>query len=266
MPPVFGPVSPSPTRLKSCAGASATARVAVADREDRDLRAGHALLDDHRAARVAERRAGELGPHVGLGLGEVVGDEHALPGGQAVGLDDPRWRQAAEERRRPVRRRQRCRAARWGRRPRGPAPSCRPSTPRPGRRRPPGRRRASPPPAGGRRARRPAAAPVRSRTGPRRAPPAAWPPSRGCQGSPASRRPLPCATARGPGTPPAPRIPPPRRARSPSCRKPEPSDERVTGARRQASDDAESCTYWSRPGPTPRRRIGTPTSRSRKAT
>ena len=26
MPPVFGPVSPSPTRLKSCAGASATAR------------------------------------------------------------------------------------------------------------------------------------------------------------------------------------------------------------------------------------------------
>ena len=27
MPPVLGPVSPSPTRLKSCAGASATARV-----------------------------------------------------------------------------------------------------------------------------------------------------------------------------------------------------------------------------------------------
>ena len=101
MPPVFGPVSPSPTRLKSCAGASGTARVAVADREHRQLGAGHALLDDDRATRVAERLARQLGPHVGLGLGEVDSVTRTpLPGGQAVGLDDVRRRPASRGRRR----------------------------------------------------------------------------------------------------------------------------------------------------------------------
>ena len=68
MPPVFGPASPSPTRLKSWAGAGRTASVAVAHREHRQLRPGHALLDHDRAAGVAERGARQLGPHVGLGL------------------------------------------------------------------------------------------------------------------------------------------------------------------------------------------------------
>ena len=97
MPPVLGPASPSPTRLKSWAGARATARVAVAHGQDRQLRAGHALLDDDGAAGVAEARAGELRLHVVLGLDERVADEHALAGGEAVGLHDPRPRQRPQE-------------------------------------------------------------------------------------------------------------------------------------------------------------------------
>ena len=70
MPPVFGPASPSPTRLKSWAGARATAALAVAHGEHRQLGAGHALLDHDGAAGVAEAGAGQLRPHVVLGLDE----------------------------------------------------------------------------------------------------------------------------------------------------------------------------------------------------
>ena len=57
MPPVFGPVSPSPTRLWSCAEPSSTACVAVAQREKRDFLADQAFLDHHGGARFAERAA-----------------------------------------------------------------------------------------------------------------------------------------------------------------------------------------------------------------
>ena len=97
MPPVLGPASPSSARLKSCAGARATAR-----------RPSHTASTDSsgptmpssittRAAGVAEAGAGELGPHVVLGVDEVVGDQHALAGGEAVGLDHPRRRQRPQE-------------------------------------------------------------------------------------------------------------------------------------------------------------------------
>ena len=102
MPPVLGPVSPSPTRLKSWAGARATASRAVAHRQHRQLGTGQALLDDDGAAGVAEAGAGELGPDVVLGLDEDVGDEHALAGGQAVGLDHPRRRQRSAGSRAPA--------------------------------------------------------------------------------------------------------------------------------------------------------------------
>jgi hypothetical protein len=71
--------------------------LAVAEREDRQLGAGHALLDHHRAAGVAERLAGELGADVGLGLGPGGRHQHALAGGQPVGLDHPRPGELVEE-------------------------------------------------------------------------------------------------------------------------------------------------------------------------
>ena len=57
MPPVFGPVSPSPTRLWSWAEASGTARLAVDQREQAGFLALEEFLDDHRpvAGRVDRR-------------------------------------------------------------------------------------------------------------------------------------------------------------------------------------------------------------------
>ena len=98
MPPVLGPVSPSPTRLKSCAGASGTARVAVAHREHRQLGAGQALLDhDPCGRRRRTPRPTSLARTSSLGLGERLGDEHALARGQPVGLHDVEAGQRAQE-------------------------------------------------------------------------------------------------------------------------------------------------------------------------
>ena len=57
MPPVFGPSSPSPARLKSWAGWSGTTVVAVGDREQRHLGAVEELLDDDAAAGLRVRAA-----------------------------------------------------------------------------------------------------------------------------------------------------------------------------------------------------------------
>ena len=78
MPPVFGPMSPSPMRLKSCAGTSGTTLRPVAEDEQRALLADQALFDDHCAAGVAERVAGELGRDVLAGLGQALRHQHAL--------------------------------------------------------------------------------------------------------------------------------------------------------------------------------------------
>ena len=62
-------------------GAEGQHVVAVAEEEERDLGSGEELLDEHRAER-----------QVRVGVGErrvaVVGDDHALAGGEAVGLHD----------------------------------------------------------------------------------------------------------------------------------------------------------------------------------
>ena len=50
MPPVLGPVSPSPARLWSCAAPSNTAFRSIAQGKQADLVAGQALLDNQRAA------------------------------------------------------------------------------------------------------------------------------------------------------------------------------------------------------------------------
>ena len=158
MPPVFGPVSPSPIRLKSWAGARATARCAVADGEHRELGPGQALLDDDGAPGVAERGAGQLGPDVVLGLVERLGDEHALARGQPVGLHHVGRRQRAQERERRRRRLgEGAVARRWARRPSASTsfihafePSSRaPSAPGPNTSRPAARSRSASPSTSG---------------------------------------------------------------------------------------------------------------------
>ena len=172
MPPVLGPVSPSPTRLWSWAGASGTARSPSHTASSDSSGPDEALLDHDRAAGVAEGRARQLGPHVVLGLGQRLGDEHALARGQAVGLDHVGRRQRARGRRAArLGVGEGAVSGRWARRRRRAPPSSTPSSPPAGRRRPRGRTRGGPGPAAGRPGRRPAAPRGRSRRGRRRCPP-----------------------------------------------------------------------------------------------
>ena len=82
MPPVLGPVSSSPTRLKSCAGMSGTTRVPSQSTRSEHSSTLEPLLDHHGAPGIAEGGARELGRHVLAGLVEGVGHPHALAGGQ----------------------------------------------------------------------------------------------------------------------------------------------------------------------------------------
>ena len=155
IPPVFGPASPSPARLKSCAAPSAHRAAAVAEREHRRL----APSSSSSITTSAAERRRRAQPLVEL-LGGAA-DEHALPGREPVRLDDARRARDRERRRRR-------------RRPRPPSPPSRTTSsprsappPRPARRR---RRR-----RGAARPRRPrrAAPPARSRRGRSRACPRA---------------------------------------------------------------------------------------------
>ena len=85
MPPVFGPSSPSSSRLWSRAAGSASGSQPVADRDDARLRALEALLD-HEAGRPRPRR-------VDADRGRAprppsLADDHALAGREPVRLDD----------------------------------------------------------------------------------------------------------------------------------------------------------------------------------
>ena len=162
MPPVLGPRSPSPNRLKSCAGASGTpVERAVAQHQQRQLGAGESLLDHDRAAGVAERAPGEVLAHRVARVGERLGDEHALARGEAVGLDHVEARAASRGTRAPASssvagERRVAGGGDLGRRP-GP-PSSTPSSPRGGPPRPTGRTRRRPARAARRRDRRRAGA------------------------------------------------------------------------------------------------------------
>ena len=91
MPPVLGPVSPSPTRLKSCAGASGDDGRAVGEAEQRDLRPVEVLLDDDRPPGLARQRRAWASA-----CAAVVGDDDALAGGEPVVLDDVRGAERVE--------------------------------------------------------------------------------------------------------------------------------------------------------------------------
>ena len=145
----------------------------VADAQQRDLGADQALFDDHPPAGGPEGVARQLGGHVGDGLVERIGDQHALARSQAVGLDHVGRGQRAEE---DGGRRARRRTRRGGRSAPGRRPgstSSTPSSPPGGRRRLPDRTPAGRRPAAGRPTRRPTAPRGRSRTGRRRSPPEA---------------------------------------------------------------------------------------------
>ncbi len=83
MPPVLGPASSSPTRLKSCAGSSGTTVRAVDETEQRHLGSVEERLQQHRVA-VVEQCGG-----VRAGGVTVGGDHHTLAGRQTVVLDHP---------------------------------------------------------------------------------------------------------------------------------------------------------------------------------
>ena len=74
--------------------------VAVAHDEQRQLGAGEPLLDHEGAPGVAEGVTREVGAHGVAGLGDRLGDHHALARGEAVGLHDPRRGELLEVRQR----------------------------------------------------------------------------------------------------------------------------------------------------------------------
>ena len=84
MPPVFGPVSPSPIRLKSCAGASGTTRRPSASAKIETSSPIEQLLDHDRPGEDA------AAPQALVELLDGLADEDALARRQPVDLDDAR--------------------------------------------------------------------------------------------------------------------------------------------------------------------------------
>ena len=102
MPPVLGPVSPSPTALWSCARRQRQHGASVDQSEEAHLLALEELLDDDLAAGGAETAAEDVGDR-GVGLVVRAGDDHALARGQPIGLDDDGAARARPRRRGPER-------------------------------------------------------------------------------------------------------------------------------------------------------------------
>jgi len=76
-------------------GAEGDDRGAVGEREEARLLAFDELLDHDLRARAAERPAEHVGERV-LGLGEGLGDHHALARREAIGLEHIRRSKAGE--------------------------------------------------------------------------------------------------------------------------------------------------------------------------
>jgi hypothetical protein len=90
MPPVLGPWSPRQQALVVLRGQQGQGVRAVGDHEQRQLLPGHELLDQHLGARLAQRAVVHDVADGALGLVQRHGDDHALAGGEARGLDHHR--------------------------------------------------------------------------------------------------------------------------------------------------------------------------------
>ena len=86
MPPVFGPVSPSPIRLKSCAGAIGIARSPSHSASSDSSSPSRNSSTSTRAPASPKRRSTKKSRSAALRLGGRLGDDHALARGEAVGL------------------------------------------------------------------------------------------------------------------------------------------------------------------------------------
>ena len=126
MPPVFGPVSPSPMRLWSWAIGSATARGRRRTARAASTRGRGAAPPARTGRRRRPRDRGD-------GLGIVVGHGHALARGEAVELDDDRASRGRATRRSLRRRRRNGRTRGRGCRVTSPARGRTTSTTRVGR-------------------------------------------------------------------------------------------------------------------------------------
>ena len=90
MPPVFGPVSPSPTRLKSCAAASGRAAWPWQSASSETSSPTSSSSTTTVAPGLAERAADEARLDRRLRRGAIGADRDALAGREPVGLDDAR--------------------------------------------------------------------------------------------------------------------------------------------------------------------------------
>ena len=163
MPPVFGPAVAVADALEVLRGRERPRRLAVAEREQRDLVADEQLLDDDRATRLAERPADEAGLDRGERRRAVRADGDALAGREPVGLDDAGAAELVDGAARGLDVGARPRRAPSARRPPASAPSRTPSSPRRARRPTTARRPRCARAAARRRARARAAARARSR-------------------------------------------------------------------------------------------------------
>ena len=93
MPPVLGPVSPSPAALVILGGGERQGGLAVHQSEEAELLALQEFLDHQRRPGLAEDPVGHHAVDGRRGLGQRLGDHHALAGGKPVGLDHDgqRW-------------------------------------------------------------------------------------------------------------------------------------------------------------------------------
>ena len=88
MPPVLGPVSPSPMRLWSCAAASGMAWLPSQRAKKRELFAFEKLFDDDLFDGVPSSSPEKHLGGGGFGLVGGFADDDAFAGGESVGLDD----------------------------------------------------------------------------------------------------------------------------------------------------------------------------------
>ena len=98
MPPVLGPVSPSPTRLWSCAATRGATRSPSLSHEERNLVALQAFFEDDPRSGFAHHFPGEHFIRRRQGFFFGLADHHTFARGQAVGFYHQRCAETAKVR------------------------------------------------------------------------------------------------------------------------------------------------------------------------